>query len=294
MLALEVIFLALFWCWVFSAILFLRNTMVPRLPISVTPEQLGMASETVQFTATDGVRLEGWKVAGDAARPWIIICHGVGANRSDLLEMGARLHQAGFNLFLFDFRGHGGSAGSATSFGWLEQRDLEGALAFLGSQSDVAARPYGVYAASMGAVTALSVAARDERLGALAVDSPFTALDESIGRHLALMYPALPKAPFLWFVLATYRLRFGVWPGSISSVQAARRLGERPLLVINGKGDDRMPPEGARAIVDAAEDGSAELWLVEGAAHLESYGVQQEAYSRRVADFFTRHLSGGK
>ena len=288
MIVLEVVFLLVFWAWVVSAALFLRNTLLPRLPIAVTPATFNLISETVRFQATDGLRLEGGKIRGEPAWPWIILCHGVGSNRADLLDIAAALHEARFNLLLFDFRGHGGSAGRVTSFGWYEQRDLEGALAFLGSQPDIPDRPYGVYGISMGGAVALMGAAEDERIGAVAADSPYTDLEETLERHLTMLYP-VPRIPFAWFVVSTYRLRFGVWPRRISPAESAARLSPRPLLLIHGAQDPRMPAEGARRIFEHAGD-PKELWMVEGAGHLEAFHMNPPAYIERLTQFFQSAL----
>lgn len=285
---LEVLFLAVFWLWVFSAILFLRNTVLPRLPLAITPAALNLPFESVTFKATDGVLLGGWKLPPDAEGPWVVLCHGVGSNRADLLETAAALRKAEFGVFLFDFRGHGDSQGRTTSFGWTEQRDLEGALAYLGQQPEVPARPYGLYGISMGGAVGLMVAARDERIGAVAADSPYTTLEETLGRHLTLMYP-LPKLPFLWFINATYRLRFGAWPGRISPLESAAALRPRPLLLIQGGQDPRMPPEGARRIFKHAGQ-PKELWIIEGAGHLEGYSLDPAAYHARLIAFFRSSL----
>ena len=288
MIVLEIAFLAVFWVWVFSAALFLRNTFLPRLPVTVSPEVLSLPSETVHFRATDGLLLEGWKISTQPDHPWLILCHGVGANRADLLDIATGLHAAGFNVLLFDFRAHGASAGRVTSFGWREQRDLEGALAFLGQQPDVPAKPYGVYGISMGGSLALMVAAHDERLGAVAADSPYPSLDDALGRHLTLLYP-VPKVPFLWFLLATYRLRFGVWPRAVSPRDSAARLSPRAMLLIQGAEDTRMPlAETQRMFADAGEP--KELWVIDGAQHLEGYGIAPQAYLDRLIKFFQAYL----
>lgn len=289
MSVLEVSFLIVFWTWAISALLFLRNTVLPRVPLGVVPAQFSLPADTVRFRATDGVSLEGWNIPGQPNRPWIILCHGVGSNRSDLLEIAAGLHQAGFNLFLFDFRGHGGSAGRVTSFGWQEQRDLEGALAFLGQQVDVPATAYGVYGISLGGAVALMVAARDERLGAVAVDSPYDNLEASLRHHLTLLYPRLPRIPFHWFVLSTYRLRFGVWPGRLSPETCASMLSPRPLLLIQGSLDPRMRPEASERMFARAHQ-PKELWVIQGAGHLEGYALDPQAYLARLTGFFDASL----
>ena len=287
---LEAVFLIVFWAWAATAALFLRQTFLPPLPLLGSPDTYGLSADTIRFQSTDGVPLQAWRIRGQTDRPWLILCHGAGANRGDLLDIALRLHEAGFNQVLLDFRGHGGSAGRTTSFGYLEQRDLEGVLAWLGRDPDVPDRPYGVYGVSMGGAVALAAAAYDERLGAVAVEAPYASLDQSLGRHLALMYPWLPREPVLSFIKATYRLRFGVWPGRISPQAAAARLGSRALLVIAGGGDARMPPETVRAIAMAAS-GPHEFWLVDQAGHLESFAMDPEGYARRVIRFFNSHLT---
>lgn len=290
MIVVEAVFLLLFWAWVFSAALFLRNTILPKLPLNPIPAEQPVPAETVQFSATDGLRLEGWKIPSQSGRPWIILCHGVGANRSDLLSIAAGLHQAGFNLFLFDFRGHGTSQGRTTSFGWTEQRDLEGALAYLGSQPEIPAKSYGIYGISMGGAVALMVAGQDERLGAIAADSPYGQLDESLARHIKLMYPFMPRVPFVPFVEATYRLRFGVWPRQVSPRQAAARLGQRPLLLIQGDDDLRMPLEETKQLL-AAATGPKELWVVGGSGHLTGFSHDPAVYLNKLISFFNMHLT---
>ncbi len=277
----------------FCAVLFLRNTWLPRLPYAVTPEALGLPARVVEFRATDGLRLSGWLMAAEPERPWVIMCHGLGANRADLLDIAAGLFRAGYNLFLFDFRGHGASGGRTTSFGWTEQRDLEGALAFLGSQPEIPPRPYGVYGISMGGAVALMVAARDERLGAVVVDSAYPNLAETMDHHVRLMYPWLPRQPFGWFVHATYRLRYGVWPEEVSPERAIGGLSPRPVLVFHGAEDPRMPVTGAQRLAEASGE-PKELVVLSGAGHLGAFGMDPRGYIERMAQVFRLALVGSK
>lgn len=287
--ALETLFLVVFWAWFLTGAFFLRQTILPRLPIFRTPDQLGCPYESVKFQASDGVRLAAWLIRANPERPWIIVCHGLGANRADILDIAAGLYRADFNLLLMDFRAHGESGGRMSSFGWREQRDLEGALAFLGQQPDIPARPYGFYGISMGGSVGLVVAARDERLGAVAADSPFTDLRTSIYQHLKLMFPWLPRMPFGWFCEVTYRLWFGAWPAQFSPLAAAPALGPRPLLLIQGEADPRMSVEGAKLIFSRASE-PKELWIIPGAAHLEGHSRDPKAYLDRLTDFFDKSL----
>ncbi|MEK7880078.1 MAG: alpha/beta hydrolase [candidate division NC10 bacterium] len=288
MVLLESFFLILFWSWVFCGVLFLRNTILPRLPITATPAALNLPFADVRFAASDGLPLAGWTIAAEAQRPWLILCHGLGANRADLLEIGAGLFGAGYNLLAFDFRAHGESGGRTTSFGWLEQRDLEGALAFLGAQPEIPDHPYGILGISMGGAVAIMVAARDERLGAVIADSPYANLEESITHHLKLMY-RLPKVPFGWFATTAYRLRFGAWPGQMAPLAEIAKLSPRPVFIIQGEQDPRMPLAEAQALADAAKD-PKEFWVVRGTDHLTTFADNPSGYLQRVVRFFDTYL----
>ncbi len=286
----ELLFLVVFWAWFCTAVLFLRQTFLPRTPllsgpIHWSPHQV----QAVTFPAIDGVRLAGWKVTVDPSRPWILLCHGLGANRTDLLDIASGLTNAKYNVFLFDFRAHGESEGRSTSFGWIEQRDLEGALAFLGAQPEVLDHPYGVFGVSMGGAVAIMVAARDERLGAVVVDSIYSNLEESLAHHLTWLY-RLPRVPFGWFVNTAYRLRFGVWPSRMAPVTAVGRISPRPVLVIHGEQDPRMPLQAAKALFEASGE-PKDLWILPTSDHSGGFYLNPQAYLQRLIDFFDTHLA---
>ena len=254
------------------------------------PEQL--LGERVQFRATDGVRLSGVKIGGHTERPWIILCHGLASNSDDMRGLATMLHASQFNVFFFDFRAHGGSAGRTTSFGWQERCDLEGALAFLGQQADVPARPYGIFGISMGAAVALMLAGSDERLGAIIADSPYGSLAEALVRHLRLRYPLIPPVPFGWFVWSAYRLRFRVWPQAIAPRRSVAGIGPRPLLVIYGDQDPQIVPSSINALVEGRDRES--LWIIPEAGHPEHCRVGTASYPERIRSFFEEWLYGNR
>ena len=120
-----------------------------KMPNTTNPEQvLHRGYEDVAFTTADGLRIRGWFLP--AAKPserTLVICHGLGANRSNFLpycEVGDALHA---NVLIFDFRGHGDSDGHTTSFGYYERFDVLAALKYLRDERPEQARE--VYAISI-------------------------------------------------------------------------------------------------------------------------------------------------
>src|SRR5258708_7368760 len=86
--------------------------------------------EPVQFVASDGVPLKGgWWPAGEPSRA-IVLLHGLGANRLQMLPRAQWLHSIGYATLLFDFRGCGESGGKS-GLGYDERLDVGAALRFI-------------------------------------------------------------------------------------------------------------------------------------------------------------------
>ena len=142
---------------VFTGLLLVLNSHPPRYPVENSPSSYGLGFEDISFLSLDGVRLAGWFLHGgtggqgeERRRPAIVICHGLGASKADFAGLATHLIEAGFHVLLFDFRAHGDSEGFRTSFGHLEQRDLQGALRFLKAKAEVDPERIGAYGFSMG------------------------------------------------------------------------------------------------------------------------------------------------
>jgi putative redox protein len=158
-------------------------------------------------------------------------------------------------------RGCGGSEGSFSLAGWLE--DLRSSVAHLQSTEPVG----GVWVVGFGTGGALAIrAAADEpsvrgvaTLGAPADFDDWATHPRRLLEHARdvgiIDDPLFPPSVEAW----AKELK------ELKAVEAARRLGPRPLLVVHGSDDDLVPAFDARVLVDA--HGSAELRIVNGAGH---------------------------
>ena len=273
---------------IFTLTLFFLNTILPRYPLHDTPALYGMPFEDVAFQATDGIHLTGWLIMRDTTKPTIIICHGLGANKSDLLSIARCVFDAGFNVFVFDFRGHGDSGGLSTSFGYLEQRDLLSAVDYLRRRKDPVTKRYGVYGVSMGAAVALMTAGKTTLVKTVIADSSYATLEGVMYDFLGRLM-RLPRWPFWPVVRLLYNIRYSVDIQYVSPMAAIRALSPRAVLLIAGERDDRMLPTYAQELYQTAREPKG-LWIIPGAGHLEGYGMMPEQYEEKVTGFFQRHL----
>jgi alpha-beta hydrolase superfamily lysophospholipase len=250
--------------------------------------RLGLTFEAVNFRARDGVSLKGWFVPSEGSHKTIVVVHGIGSNRGDLLGVAPFLHRAGFNLFLFDQRGHGDSSGHTITFGVDEARDVEAATEWASQRTGD--RPVGVLAYSMGASSVLHAVGDDgiPKVSAMILDSTFAEF-EPLARAQTNFLPNSLAGPMLRLLSFYSRLEIGVGLNDIAPSRYIGRVTPRPLLLIHGTGDTLIPSGQARLNFANAKEPKAIYWI-DGAGHCAGHQVAGKAYEKRVVDFFKKSL----
>lgn len=261
-----------------------RYTHPPRARAALHPRDLGIPHEEVEIPSGE-LRLASWYLPAESGRA-IVLLHGTPLEKSILLRFGRNLQRHGFNVLLPDFRAHGATAGGARTFGYREADDVLAAVAWLRARGDLDPAAIGVMGFSMGAVAALLAAARDPGIAAVAADSPFADFSEVVARRTRgqllarLMMPAVTRLGS--------RLT-GVPLAHIAPRHAVTAIGPRPVFLIHGDADGLMPVEHSIELFERLT-GPKELWIVEGAAHVESSTIAPDEYLERVVRFFDRYL----
>ena len=116
----------------------------------------------------DGTQSVGWFLSQNKPAPVIILNHGYGSNRSDLLTLSFELYKAGYHILLYDLRGHGESPVNWSGLGTFEKDDLLAAISFLKnmktpSNQDLIDGRVGLYGVDLGGYVALSAASEAAR-----------------------------------------------------------------------------------------------------------------------------------
>lgn len=246
--------------------------------------------EEITFRTDDGLDLQGWYLAAPTPLDAIVVCHGFGMERRELLALALGLRERNHAVLLFDFRGHGRSGGTRSTVGYLEAGDILAAVAYLRHRPGLTGCPIGVAGLSMGAAAAILAAGETTAIAAVVADSSFATLRDIAARGLRLLYgiPPFPFAPFVvWFgeFFTRTRIRLN------RPVDAVAAIAPRPLFLIHGAGDQLVPPYDAVRLYEAAGE-PKELWLVDGAGHAGAFHAHQARYIERVDRFFARWLQG--
>ena len=228
----------------------------------------------VAFRTADGVLLAAWWRPGNRDGA-VLLAHGWGGNREQMLPQARALARRGFGVLLFDLRGHGASEGRCGG-GEGEPLDVEAASGFLAGQPGV--RWIAAVGYSLGGVAVGLAAARDPRIRAAAVEGAPPTLDAELEAEYGGDGPLAVRS-----VRATMRL-LGVHAERVRLVDHVAALAPRPLLLVFGEHDELTGPDSAERIREAAGP-SAELWLVPSTGHADLVAPPGEALSRRVASF---------
>lgn len=281
--------------FILSFILVYTNTHPPRYSLNIPPSDYGLDFENVEFITTDKIVLKGWFIKAVGSRqyevgskkPVIIICHGLGANKSDFTGLASKLSAAGYHTLLFDFRGHGESEGKNSSLGLFEQMDLKSAVEYVKSRTDADKDKIGVYGFSLGAAVAILTASELKDIKAVISDSSFTSLWVQGERLLKSSF--LPKIPFLYAATWIYQVMFRTDIEKVAPLNFAGKLSPTPLFIIGGEGDAQMPASDAEELFKKGREPKF-LWIIKGAAHGGTLSSAGGEYEKRIIEFFDKYL----
>ena len=261
-------------------------TNVPPSTITRTPGDLALDYEAVTLSTSDGVELAAWFVPSTTSAA-VVMMHGAGSTRSDVLDQAAVLHRNGFATLLLDARGHGDSDGTAMDFGWYGDLDVGAAVAYLAGRDDVDPDRIGAVGFSMGGEEVIGAAANP--LIAAVVAEGATARTASDKAWLSDVYGWRG-----WVQEQVEKVQFGVTDllTDASSPTALRtavdRASDTPFLLIAA---GTVADEGHAATwIQSAAPERVNVWTVEGAGHVDGLDTQPDEWERQVVEFLGEHL----
>ena len=256
-------------------------------PYGFTPFEVGLEAEDVTFRAEDGVRLAGWWFDEPSSESVVVVAHGHRGTKADMLGIGPGLFKRDHSVLLFDFRGSSDSEDGALSLAFHEQLDLAAAVDFAATRRPDAR--IAVVGFSGGASTAILTAAKEPRIEALVLDSPFATLTDVVAQ--AFRGHRVPATPLVPIVALANRLLHGYRFRDVRPIDAIADIPPRPILLLHGTEDQIIPYQHALDLQEAAGGADiVELVTFDGAYHCGGYFADRPGYIVLVDEFLQRWL----
>lgn len=254
------------------------------MPSVVGKPPADLPAQAVTFDSASGSRLSGWFVPGKPGGGAVLLLHGVGANRLQMLDRARFLHADGFAVLLFDFQAEGESPGEAVTFGYLEAKDARAAFDYLRSRT--LGERVGVIGISLGGASAV-LPEKPLEADAMVLEAVYASLEQAVENRmvLALGDPGRYVTPVLTMQL---KPRLGFTASELQPAASISRI-RSPVLLVAGGADHHATLDEMNLIFKNA-NAPKELWVIEPAGHVDFHTVEPNEYERRILGFLHRTL----
>ncbi len=252
------------------------NDSVPSVPF-----------EKVILKNKDGLKLEAWNINNPSHlvdtvvvnKGTIIMFHGQGSCKSAILREAYEFLQLGYDVFMVDFRSHGGSEGEQSTIGLKEDEDVRIAYEYIKDKTKQEPILYGV---SLGAAT-ITRAITEYNLHPQKVilEMPFGSLQSAVKGFMRIKGLPQAFAPFLTFWGGTLN---GEWAFNHQPTEFAKNI-TCPVLLQWGANDPRVTKAEQEEIFTNLNTTKKQFLVYETAAHESLCKKEPEKWVKHVSEF---------
>ena len=222
---------------------------------------------------------ECWWIKNDTSLGTILIFHGYTGIKSLELEKTEAFLEMGYDVFLVDFLGSGGSEGYQTTIGFYEADQVKACYDFIMQQTK---SPTYLYGASMGAVSIMKAIDKYQiQPNAIMIECPFGSMKETVESRFTMMgVPSFPMANLLLFWGGVIN---DFWAFDHNPVEYAKNI-TVPTLLMYGRNDPKVSLAETEKIYSNL-NGEKELKIFENSAHETFLLEDKEEWVKTVESF---------
>lgn len=239
----------------------------PRKDYPRTPASYNMNWQDVYFKS-DNATLHGWFIPSKNgvknSKVTIVYSHGNLGTVGYHVNRVRWMHQAGFNVLMYDYRGYGKSTGKITQAGLI--RDSSAAFRYAANRTDISHTKLVSYGHSLGgakSITALGKLGTHPRIIAAVDESSFASYDDmskKFGGRVGAALTSDANSPFRWIAKIT-----------------------KPVYLIHGTNDTLIPLSQAHKNRRAmAGRRNFTYWEVQGGSHYNCMSMHDGRLRKRL------------
>jgi alpha-beta hydrolase superfamily lysophospholipase len=269
-----------------KAFVLLAGVKIPRPESTETPSGAGLDFTTHHFATGDSSELEAWHIAHANSKGLVLLFHGYGACKANMLRETNAFDEMGFATMLVDFSGSGGSSGSDTTVGVREAEEVARAVEYARAQwpkNNII-----LYGQSMGSAAILRAVSVDGvRPAAVLLECPFNRLLTTVeNRFSAMGVPSFPAARLLVFWGGVQNGFDGFTHNPASYAKDVTC----PSLIMVGSEDPFVKIADAKEVFDNLA-GKKRFEVLEGVKHEAYVHARPQQWRECVEQFLSSHLS---
>ncbi|MBC7979118.1 MAG: alpha/beta hydrolase [Armatimonadetes bacterium] len=232
-----------------------------------TPANWGFRYDDVTFPSSDGTKLHGWfmPAKGRQAKGTVVFSHGNAGSLSHHLGFVMWMVEAGYQVFMYDYRGFGRSKGELDRKGMVE--DVKGAFDYVLSRKDVNPKKLVSYGHSLGGAKSVTALAEKNPSGlrAIVIDGTFASY-QAMARIVGGQFGA------------------DLITDEFSPKDFIGKISKTPLLVVHGDQDEVVPLSQGKELFTLAS-GPKTMFEVKGGHHGDSLARNDGAYRKRMLEW---------
>jgi len=246
--------------------------------------------EKVILKNKDGLKLEAWSIIAidsleklrstfPVKHPSIIMFHGQGSCKSVILREAYEFLNLGYDVFMIDFRAHGGSDGEQSTIGLKEEEDVRLAYEYVKDKTKQEPILWGI---SLGAATITrAVSGFGLHPSKIILEMPFGSLQSAVKGFMRIKGLPQAFAPFLTFWGGTLN---GEWGFSHRPTEFARYI-TCPVLLQWGANDPRVTKEEQETIFANLGTTKKKFVVYETAVHESLCKKEHDKWVKEVGEF---------
>jgi alpha-beta hydrolase superfamily lysophospholipase len=239
--------------------------------------------QTVHLLTKDSLSLEAWFIPIDSSKGTVILFHGLGGNKSNVLKQAYEFRYLGFNVMLVDLRAHGMSKGNTTTIGFRESEDVKLAYEYVLKKGEKNIILYGI---SLGSVV-IAKAFFDYNIAPsrIILEIPFSNMKKLIGVRGRMI--GFPEKPFGGFVTFWASIERGFNGFKQDTYKYAQKI-NCPVLMQCGATDIFASDKERDIIFKSIPTSEKKLVVYEHAVHQPLLDADPLKWRQEVSEFVSK------
>ncbi len=254
--------------------------------------EMGMATKTRDMQRRLGQKPE--RVSSPGAT--VILLHGRGGLKEDMLSITQRLVAADFRCYVYDARAHGSSGGRYSLYGAKEVDDLVAIIDSLEQRLGSVQQELGpvlLLGLSQGGAVGNLALATDHRIRAHVCVSSFSDLETIIAETARKQYGAIAQLPLIRATTAAAGRKADVDLREIRPADALA-LSRKPVFLIHGSEDGLIDQSHSERLLNASTHVRSELHIINGAGHSNALGLGGDDLYEKIVRFLIQERASAR